>query len=653
MDFTIFDMLLEPIFVLNPNGSVVYLNSAASQMTGLSERKVLKAKSFCDLVKFNSDFVELNKLGEICDPVPYRELDFSIESGKTGRVQVALLPQIRESETFWIMYFRDVTLENNLHQKYKAEMHQRELYTQKLEQAHQDLEKAHQELSKYSEGLEEMVAVRTKELQKLNTTMRALLDSLDQGFFIFDKMGKCLNVYSKSCENLLGRSPGELMFWDAIRAEKDDLNQIRKWVTNLFAQALPFKSLVPLGPEKVYDSGERSIALHYYPILDNNSDLDGVVVVVTDRTDLEVAEKTATREKAYSQMVLNVIRRKKEIIRFIFEAQKLIQELHESIANHYKFQLTTALRCLHTIKGGASTFAIYDLAQACHETEQLLFEIQKEGLAKDGLAVLHEHFNRIRYEFQAFIKTNEMLLGNEVIHGKRSVEIPLETLSNFLSMIQKEPKLLEKVKQFEKDIYFVPIRQFLEGFEEATQALALKLGKKLRPMNIEGGDTLIHREYYSELFTTLIHQFNNVVDHGIENPILRRFHHKEEHGQISVRVGVETSDSFISGSNLVIQILDDGQGLDARKIRERLSSKGIGTEHLSDEEVLQFIFKGNLSTSAETTHISGRGIGMEAIMHKVLDLGGSARIESSPLKGSCLTIRIPYITEMSSIQRAA
>ncbi len=644
MDHSIFDMLLEPLFVLNTKGAVTYLNSAASQMLDLSMRKVLNARHFLDFISLSVDFPELRQLESLTEPIPYRELDFSTATGKTGRVQIGLQPQTIDGITNWIMYFRDVTLENNLHQKYKIELEQKEIYTKQLEQAHKDL-------SHYSEDLEKMVNERTLELQKLNTTLRALLDSLDQGFFIFDKTGKCLSVYSKSCEILLEKPPAGLSFWEVIKADKGEYSKIEKWIQNLFLQTLPFRDLDKLGPDKVYNSGDKSVSLSYFPIFDAASNLDAVVVVATDKTDLEMAEKAADRERAYSRMVINVVRRKREITRFIFDVQKLLGELSGAIASHFKFQMQTALRCLHTIKGGATTFAIYDLAQSCHDTEQLLLEIQRDGLAKDSLGILQDHYNKVRYEFQTFLKSNEVLLGNEVIHGKRSVEIPLETLTDFLRTLREENHLVDRLKRFEKDIFYVPIKQFLEGFEETTQALAMKLGKKLKPMIIQGGNTLIHREHYSELFTTLIHQLNNVVDHGIENPVLRRFHHKEESGQIAIKVSVEASDSFLNGNNLVLQIIDDGQGLDPRKIRERLENKGIDTDSLTDEEVLQYIFKGNLSTRDQITQISGRGIGMEAIMHSVLDLGGKAKIESIPLKGTTLTIRVPYTIE--EIQLAA
>ena len=126
---------------------------------------------------------------------------------------------------------------------------------------------------------------------------------------------------------------------------------------------------------------------------------------------------------------------------------------------------------------------------------------------------------------------------------------------------------------------------------------------------------------------------------------MRRFHHKEEFGVINIRVSVETNEPSLTNSTLVIKITDDGQGLDPIKIRERLRLKGIATNLLNDSEVLQFIFKGDLSSKDHATQISGNGIGMEAIMHTVTDLGGSVKIESVILKGSALIIKVPYITE--------
>lgn len=638
MEFSFFELLLDPAFVLNSQGIIVYLNPAAEKVFDITKRKALASKYFHELAQFKTPLKEFKNLESQKSATPYQECYFMTQSGNKRHIQFALQPYVTQEESFWVVYCRDISVEDHLHKKYKIQLDEKDTSTKKLI-------RSQEELGKYLETLEEKIKTRNVELENLSSTMRALLDALDQGFLIFDKTGKCLSVHSRSCEKLLNLNPTDMLFWDAISADENDATKIERWVNGLFSQTLPFKDLMALGPERVFNSYDRSLLLNYYPIFNGNAKLEAVVAVVTDKTDLELAEKAAERERAYSHMVINVVRRKKEITRYIFDVQKLLGELHEVISDHYKFQMQTALRCLHTIKGGATTFAIYDLAQTCHDTEQLLLEVQKEGLSKGNLYILQTHFNKVRYEFQTFLKSNEVLLGNEVIHGKRSVEIPLETITTFLNSLRTEAKLNERVLSFEKDIFYVPIIQFIEGFEETIQALAMKLGKKIKPLIVEGGDTLIHREHYSELFTTLIHQLTNIVDHGIESPVLRRFHHKEEFGLINIKVAVEVDEPSINSSTLVIQITDDGQGVDPIKIRERLRLKGIATNLLTDNEVLQFIFKGDLSTKDSSSQISGNGIGMEAIMHTVRDLGGSVRIESAILKGTTLTIKVPYIKE--------
>lgn len=646
MDLNVFDMLLEPVFALNDQGAVIYLNPSANHLLGVSNKKTFDAKHFSDLIAFEKEIPELKELHKLSAPVSYRELKFTTQNKRNGMAQIALTPYKEGGKTQWILYFRDVTLEQNLHEKFKLELKQKEIYTEVIEQAHQDL--AH-----YSENLENMVDQRTAELQKVNKTMHALLDSLDQGFFIFDSKGICSNIYSKSCVALLGTNPDGYSFVDIVRLDRSEHDAVQSWIKSLFSAPKDFRELSALGPKKIQNTKDQLFSLSYYPMYDGPQRLENVAVVVTDNTELDKAEMEAERERAYSLMVINVVRRKREIIKFIFDTQKLITELETSIVNHYKFNIQLALRSLHTIKGGATTFAIYDLAVSCHLTEKFLVNIQSEGLAKDSLQILQTHFSKIKYEFQAFLKGNQVLLGNEVIHGKRTIEIPMETLSDFLSGLKTDQRMIEKVTLFEKNIFYVPIKQFFEGFEETTQALANKLGKKLHPIIIEGGDTLIHREQYSEVFSTLIHQLNNIVDHGIEDPVLRRFHHKEEYGQITIKTSVQPTTLWPNGHALVIEISDNGKGLDAKKIREQVEKKGILTEHLSDEEVLQYIFKSDITTTNNLTQISGRGIGMEAIMFAVMDLKGQVRITSSPMKGSTLTLTLPYSVEPIQISAAS
>src|SRR5690606_18400330 len=116
----------------------------------------------------------------ICDATPYKELTFKTSQGGEGKVQITLQPIFDSmGDKNWIVFVRDVTLEERLQKKYRAELEQKEDVIRALEDAKAKLED-------YSKNLEEMVKVRTQELSRLNQTMSALLDSLGQGFFIFN-----------------------------------------------------------------------------------------------------------------------------------------------------------------------------------------------------------------------------------------------------------------------------------------------------------------------------------------------------------------------------------------------------------------------------------------------------------------------------------
>jgi two-component system chemotaxis sensor kinase CheA len=636
-NFSLFETLLEAVFVLNAKSEIIYCNPAAAVLIDIAPRKILKIKSLGALVQFATDSPELTLLTEVLEPTPYKESDFSSISGRLGRVQYSIQPATSKDTPVWIIYLKDVTLEATLQAKYQRESQQKETYIRELEVTHRELER-------YSKNLKKLVEDRTQELTSVNSMMRSLLDSLEQGFFMFDREGNCLPVFSNSCLKLLECNPLGKKVWEVLKIPENKIDNFKKWIFTMFENMLPFEDLAVLGPQRMPPSDDMHIKLRFVPLRNKNVEtLDAIVVMATDNTLIDEAKEAAEQERNYAMMIVNILKRRKEMTQFVFDTQRLIEELRKTLSDQYGFNIQTVFRCLHTIKGGASSFSIHELSTACHQAEQILQEISQEGLAKESLFHLNEQFSNLKYQFQNFLKSNEAFLGTSIIHGIRTMDVPVNTLTNLIRKLSKVAEVREHITNFEKEIFYVPVRQFLEGYNDAIQSLGHQLGKKIKPLRIEGGDISIHREFYSELFATLIHQFNNSVDHGIEEPVLRRFHHKDESGEIRVSVSVQPVDDK---EYLMMRIADDGQGIDPDRIRQKLNEKGIEHTGENDEDVIQHVFSSQFSTKDSVTIVSGRGVGMDAILHAAHNLGGTAYIKSDLKRGTELWIRVPYAREL-------
>lgn len=633
-DFSIFDTLLEPVFVINETQNVVYCNETASIVAGLSIRKITRGMKFLDLFEFSEAIDGLNDLANVIDPTPYKEINFKSSQGGEGKVQITLQPIKSESgEKNWIIFVRDVTLEERLQKKYRAELEQKEGVISALEDAKIQLEN-------YSKNLEKMVAERTYELSRMNQTMTALLDSLAQGFFIFDKDGCVLDVSSKACETAIEGKPNGKMIWNVLKLTENKIPGFQKWMQTLFMEMLPFEDLAPLGPTSYPHSEQRNIALEYNPLRGAEGQIEGVVVVASDITNLVEAQKQAEYQKEYAKMIINLVKSKREVLRFINESKEMLEAIGEQTSPSRKnINAEELYRHLHTLKGGAALFAVSEVATTCHEAETLLTEL-KETNAPEIRTHLEQKCQEVGIHFSAFIDKTKEVLGAAVLSEERQLEIPVSKIHELAARVEPLPGGKKLADSIRAEFVMESIAPYFAPYNEVMQNLATKVDKTIHPLNIFDNNVSIVPEIYSSLLGTLIHAFRNAVDHGIEMPDVRMQLGKEPAGKVEVTTQV------ISNPNqeqLLIKIQDDGGGINPEKIREKLNKKGIDTAQESDPEVIQHIFDSQFSTREHITEISGRGVGMDAIKYAAEELGGRVWVESLVGLGSTLFIEVPYI----------
>ncbi len=184
-------------------------------------------------------------------------------------------------------------------------------------------------------------------------------------------------------------------------------------------------------------------------------------------------------------------------------------------------------------------------------------------------------------------------------------------------------------------IRMVPINQIFSRFPRLVRDLSKSLNKKIK-LTIEGEDTELDKSVIEELLDPLMHCVRNSLDHGIEAPGERVKAGKSEEGQILLKASNE-------GNMIVIEISDDGAGINVAKVKQKAIDRGIihPSKNLSDVEAYNLIFEAGFSTAKEITNISGRGVGLDVVRKEIEKLNGTVTVHSSPGKGTRFIIKLP------------
>jgi two-component system chemotaxis sensor kinase CheA len=184
-------------------------------------------------------------------------------------------------------------------------------------------------------------------------------------------------------------------------------------------------------------------------------------------------------------------------------------------------------------------------------------------------------------------------------------------------------------------VRMVPIGPLFHQYNRTVRDMAKSLGK-LAQLRIEGEEIEVDTSVVEYLKDPLLHMIRNALDHGIELPAQRKKSGKSQTGTITIRAARE-------GGNIVIEVMDDGAGLDKQKISELAHKKGLVAESqkLSDHEICQLIFEPGFTTASHVSDMSGRGVGMDVVRRNIHALRGSVHAASQSGVGARVRIRLP------------
>lgn len=206
-----------------------------------------------------------------------------------------------------------------------------------------------------------------------------------------------------------------------------------------------------------------------------------------------------------------------------------------------------------------------------------------------------------------------------------------ENLLNSLGQLERNTRDLQEAVM---SIRMMPISFVFSRFPRVVRDLAAKLGKQVELKTV-GEGTELDKGLIEKIADPLTHLVRNSLDHGIELPEVREAAGKPAKGTITLR-------AFHQGGNVIIEVSDDGRGLDREKILAKARQSGMAvSDTMSDQEVWQLIFEAGFSTAEVVTDVSGRGVGMDVVKRNIQALGGRVEINSTAGAGTRIAIRLP------------
>ena len=233
---------------------------------------------------------------------------------------------------------------------------------------------------------------------------------------------------------------------------------------------------------------------------------------------------------------------------------------------------------------------------------------------------------------------SELIIAkNGLVSASNSEDDQNTTSQGFNEQIEYLERVTTNLHESVMKVRMMPIESVVNKFPRMIRDLSKKLDKKME-LYMTGEDTELDRTVIDEIGDPLMHLLRNSADHGLESGKVRQERGKDEVGSIFL-------DAFQDGNNVVIEVRDDGNGIDVEKVKSKALQKGVITEEqasmMSDKEIVDLLFKPSFSTADKISDVSGRGVGLDVVKSKIEALGGDVEVKSKYGEGSTFTIRLP------------
>jgi len=506
--------------------------------------------------------------------------------------------------------------------------------------------KLHEEIYQLNLNLEEKIAKRTHQLKEKTEQISQLLDNAEEGFLSFGQTLLVDSEYSKECEYIFQKAINDENIINLLfTKEAEEKELFTKVMNDIFNPKLKkrkkevFLQLLPK---------EFSILNNYIKVEYKIISPEKLMLILVDITEKKKLQEKIELEKNILKMIVSVVSDIQEFKDLVHEYYTFCESTKEYIGSEKRFlnDIIEYYRMIHTFKGN---FAQKDLVYIVPMLHQ--YESKINNLIKNP--------NRTFEQFKELIQSDDIskwldkdievldtILDHKILDKDDTISVPI----SLVCKIEEEVKLILHYTKDKRDITYEDLLEdvasmrkrtlydLLKSYPKSVEQLAKRLNKKIYQMQVVGGENIFVSNKVNYFIKSLIHIFRNSIDHGIETLQERIALNKDESATISC-------DIQNNENSVIINIVDDGRGIDTGIIKQKALEKGIFTEdeiaNMSRSEILMTIFKDTFSTKEEITQLSGRGVGLAAVKGEIEKLDGSIEIDTTPEKGTTFKFTIP------------
>lgn len=446
-------------------------------------------------------------------------------------------------------------------------------------------------------------AVRDREarLGVRNAELKLILDSVDQGFLTAGLDGKLFAERSAIVEKWVGEVNADATLWSLVSCIDSVAG---KWLRVGWAQVtdgiFPLEVALEQLPKRLVRQGQ-DFSLTYHPVF-SGGELERMVVVITDITAELARQRALVEQQEFAALVDQFVRDRRAFHGFWQEASRLVVRILAEETTPEGLR-----RALHTLKGNTRFFGLGRVSALCHELESAMAERGAATLLDREKRTLHELWESLRERIEPLIRGAEVFL-----------EISREQYERLVDAFQRR-EAVERLEQMVQELRCEPVAARLEQAKRLLEVSSKQLGKTPPLVQVEHSDLRVPPGPWAPFWSILSHVLNNAVDHGLESDDERRVAGKSLPGTVGLSVLIEQSE-------VVVEVRDDGRGIDWERVRQQASEQKLPHESRADLE--KALFTDRFSTRDRVSQVSGRGVGLSAVHHVVTAMGGRIELES-------------------------